>query len=265
MITGCEATISKKFGNLKVMQSMALRPRVYPFEYHKQANEEALLGSYQTVISGTLVDMPFSFTFSKEAAPSAQLTVPVTANSSIGVLAKMASSLDMSANLALKSEVFSTNLTLNATKRFKKGTIEADAVYMPRSSFGIGSYVMRPIYGDGGTLNLCSVFSLGKMMASIVFHKAERTTTAFGVSRLIDVTTVSGTSLEITSDLDSEFRAGFQRGFLLSRLSVSCSSKGTLQSYYQRQLKEGTTLDISCYVDFKNSVNSLGIGVTINE
>ena len=265
MITGCEATVSKKLRDFNLVQSIAIRPRVYPAEFYRQANEDLLPGSYQTVLSGKVSDMPFSVTLSRSAPPVLQLTVPLSKDSSVGGQLKLAKGLDFSANFKLLSRMFTTNWTLNTANQFADASVEVDAVVMPRKSLGVGTYIVQPLQGVGRTVSLATMFSVGQNSVSTVLYKAERATAAIAVARIIGTNTVAGTSLELRSDGDSECRFGFQRGFMMSRLAVSCSTKGVVQSFYQRQLKGDALISVSSYLDLVNDVNSLGIGVTVND
>lgn len=265
MITGCEATITKKLSTWTLVHSLALRPRVYPSEFHKQAGEDLLPGSIQAIISTEFSGMPFSFTLSRGSPPSVQLTVPLSDQASVGGVAQISSDFPISVNTKLLTRKFTTNWTLNTFNKLTGASIEADAVYMPSESVGLGGYLVRPLGSGITTASISTMFRIGQNSISTVLYQAEKATAAIAVARILKTNTVAGTSLELRSDGDSECRFGFQRGFMMSRLAVSCSTKGIVQSFYQRQLKGDVLVSVSAYLDLKHDVNSLGIGVTLND
>lgn len=265
MILGCEATVTKKIGNMTALGTLSLKPRAYPGKDYRRANEEKFPGGCQMLLAGSLSDMPFQISWRNGQPPAVQLTVPVSPELALGIVSKISRQMDFVASMNYNSKFFSSSISANVMNRISSSLIELDAVYSPKPNVGFGFSISHPINTYGRSLSLVAHSVIADLNTSCVFYKSVKSSLAFAVSKSIEPNTTVGASLEAHPDLSSEWRFGFRKRFTLSELSACISNNAVIQSFYQRQLKEGCLMSMSSYTDARNKVFSLGFGITIAE
>lgn len=104
-----------------------------------------------------------------------------------------------------------------------------------------------------------------------MLHIAENISLAIGSTYSIEPKTVAGATLKIDAGglnseplLSSEFRIGIQRSFLMSRISAVISSTGIVQSYFQRNIKDGVLMSTYGCADNVHKIYTVGLGFVLD-
>jgi hypothetical protein len=206
--------------------------------------------------------MPFQLSVG-DSKCSASLSVPFTDHSTIGMIG----TLSKSSSLATQLRHASTRLTslgqisLENSLHQVQGGIEA--TFFPWQSFGIGGHISGDLSKPRMAGVACQVRS-GKVTFCGTVSKDSKFSIGLAQRFEASEATTAGLALEVSfPDFESEFRFGFRRTFLMSSVAASLSSRGTVQSLYQRHVKEGLLVSVAAFADHIQGFYSVGLGLNV--
>ena len=258
---GFQVSIAKKFkSKYHVIQSFSMRPRVYPLELSGQMNEPKHTAAFQTIVLTNLFELPLQFSSSNLNPFQCQLSVPMSESTFISGSVGTSGILISAQNA---SERRNTKIDLQTNFRLES-TFSIDSTLLFNRSLIIGACISKSLDQKKANISFLAQKQFKEKTFCSLLNFDESSSLHIGVTHTIVPNTVAGLTLKVAlSDLDSELKFGFQRGFKLSRICTNFSSKGIVQSMFQRNLKQGVVLSVSSFADQINQIYSVGLGVSI--
>jgi hypothetical protein len=262
-ISGAEVTFAKRFPHdLLLIQSAALRPRVLSVEFAEHSHEPRHSASFQAIVSGNYLGMPVQVSAS-DSQFAASLSVPFTDHSTVGLTGTLSKSSSLVTQFRRATPRLTSVGQISLENSFRQVQSGIEATFFPWQCFGIGAHVSGS-FGKARVAGAAFQVRSGKFTFCIALNKNPNF--SFGVAGRFEASnaTTAGIALEVAlPDCESEFRCGFRRSFLMSSVAASLSSRGTVQSLYQRHVKEGILVSVAAFADHMQGFYSVGLGLNI--
>ncbi|OHT03419.1 hypothetical protein TRFO_06644 [Tritrichomonas foetus] len=271
-IIGFQVTWNKKINeNLNILQALSIQPRVYPVELIDHSGEMKQPGNYQLNINGKFGGFPFVLGYSRNSKPTASMNIPINENASINVASTISTYPDIGSSFTYLSNIFTSRIDIDINNYFKDGNMTLFSTYIPSPKYGFGGSLTLPLsQSSPPMLTLASQFSKGPRRSCLMIHHIglgeifENNSFAIGTTYTIEPKTIAGVTLKVDQNpLNSELRLGIQRNFVMSRISAVVSSSGIVQSFFQRNVRQGILLSTSACADNAHKIYTFGLGLVL--
>lgn len=250
---------------ISLIHNLSMQPRIYSVKEHLQRGEPETPGSYQCLLYGNAYDMIFTMKARELWIPEMSLTVPLHDSS--------------------------LTLTYNIDQRFSS-TISAEAVWQHKYLSFEGTYRALENLSNGAfNINIATQLKKLRMGISIAHLLSEKSYNLKGVFDLgIRNTTVGSTvntdlneDLLVTASARSTFNntvasisfhsfplllksdvfLGYDRSFLMSKVSSSISLSGVATTLISRQISNDMRITVSAMANLRGLKYDIGVDLNI--
>lgn len=258
--------ICKLSPNLSLVHNLSMQPRIYSVKEHLQRGEPEIPGSYQCLLYGSAYDMIFTVKARELWIPEMSLTVPFHDSSitlTYNIDQKFSSTI--SAEAVWQHKLFSFEGAYRALENFSNGAYNvniATQLRKLRMGFSISHLLSEKNY------NLKSVFDLGIKNTTIgasVSTDLNEDLLVTTSARSTFKNTVAGISFHsFPLHLKSDVLIGYERSFLMSKVSSSFSLSGILTTHISRQISNDMRLSVSAMANLRAMKYDIGVDLNIN-
>ena len=266
-INGFQLTWNKKIGSgFSVLQGFTISPRVYPVELSQYTGEVKQPGNYQIALNGNFKGKPFTLGYNKQSGSAFSLTIPFDDKRSVNVAGTIGLRPDLGVGFLSTGPVNTTRVEYDINNKFNDHVVNIHSSFMLSPSYGFGTSISIPFAGSlAPSFTLAGLKIKDMYKTSVMLHHAGSFSFAIGKTYTLNNKTVTGVTLKIDQEpLKSELRLGLQRNFIMSRISVVVSSSGIVNSFFQRNLREGIILSTFLCADNANRIYHFGAGLVLD-
>lgn len=250
---------------LSLVHNLSMQPRIYSVKEHLQRGEPETPGSYQCILYGTPYDMVFSIKARELWIPEMSLTVPLPDSSltlTYNIDQKFSSTI--SAEAVWQHKYFSFEGTCRALDNFSNGAFNLNlATNLKKLRMGLSvshllsekNYALKSVF-DFPIKNT----TLGASVSTDLQEDLLVTTSARSTFK----NTTAGISFHsYPLLLKSDVLIGYERLFLMSKVSTSFSLSGVVSTLYSRLVSTDTRISVSAMADLRSYKYDIGVDLNI--